>query len=173
ITEIIKYLRGKNLKLNNDDLTVFRKERITGSVFLNRISAILVLRLDLPTNTHRALYQFLWTIPTCLLKENRLLVIKRKQVPSITIEVPTNFISTMVSFINSTARTEMGSDPVIVGSRPPADDCKHESLVSWTFLIRNCENKEKMVDISLACEGMEIITETNLGILVLIAPMIL
>ncbi|CAI2182024.1 15572_t:CDS:2 [Funneliformis geosporum] len=67
----------------------------------------------------------------------------------------------------------IGSDPVIVGSRPPPNDSLWKHIKSQGFKVvlydRNVENKEKKIDTSLVVDGMKVITSKDPGVFVLIA----
>jgi uncharacterized LabA/DUF88 family protein len=68
---------------------------------------------------------------------------------------------------------QMSSVPFIVGSRPPQDDSLWDSWrkqgMEVEVLDRNCQNKEKGVDITLAVEAMEAMFTNPLGVLILVA----
>ncbi|CAG8530416.1 17627_t:CDS:10, partial [Acaulospora morrowiae] len=68
---------------------------------------------------------------------------------------------------------KMGSDPVIVGSRPPPSDEIWSQARNLGFIVnvfdRNCENKEKMADTSLVAEGICVYAQKDPGTLILIA----
>ncbi|CAI2189725.1 16629_t:CDS:1, partial [Funneliformis geosporum] len=55
----------------------------------------------------------------------------------------------------------MGSNPIIVGSRPPPNDSLWDRIESQGYDVvvfdRNIENKEKKVDMELGASAMDVI----------------
>src|SRR6185436_9626874 len=68
---------------------------------------------------------------------------------------------------------KMGSNPVIVGSRPPPNDSLWDRIKNQGFdakiYQRNIENKEKKVDMFLGVSAAVTASTTDPGILVLVA----
>ncbi|CAG8650293.1 9413_t:CDS:2, partial [Acaulospora colombiana] len=68
---------------------------------------------------------------------------------------------------------QMGSNPIIVGSRPPPNDSLWKQIRNQGYDVvvydRNIENKEKKVDMALGVSAMNVIWSNDLGVLVLIA----
>ncbi|CAG8526764.1 8011_t:CDS:2, partial [Funneliformis mosseae] len=67
---------------------------------------------------------------------------------------------------------QMGSNLIIVGSRPPPNDSLWDQIVSQGYDVvvfdRNIENKEKKVDMELGASAMDVIWTRDPGIFVLV-----
>ncbi|CAI2181462.1 6461_t:CDS:2 [Funneliformis geosporum] len=63
---------------------------------------------------------------------------------------------------------ELGSSPVIVGSRPPPNDSLWERIRQQGYEV-SLNNREKKVDATLVCSMYEVISKEDPGVLVLIA----
>jgi uncharacterized LabA/DUF88 family protein len=70
-------------------------------------------------------------------------------------------------------KRELGSDPVIVGSRPPPQDTLWKQIKDLGYDVtvydRNSENKEKRVDMRLGVSMLSMVKKENPGIIMLIA----
>ncbi|CAI2190692.1 20096_t:CDS:2, partial [Funneliformis geosporum] len=70
-------------------------------------------------------------------------------------------------------RRQMGSNPIIVGSRPPLNDSLWDRIESQGYDIvvfdQNIENKENKVDMELGASAMDVIWTRDPGIFVLVS----
>ncbi len=68
---------------------------------------------------------------------------------------------------------ELGASPVMVGSRPPPNDSMWQLFRTVGFTVkvfdRNRDDKEKKVDVELACSMMDVVYTKPKGVLILVS----
>ncbi|RHZ61700.1 hypothetical protein Glove_346g61 [Diversispora epigaea] len=191
--ELIEYLQN-NLKLIETDFDIFRKERITGSVFLKMTKEdfcsigfafgptmeltnfIEDKKLNTPKSNTELVYVFIDN--SNLLIEGMYIVGDKEKTDAfdsyknsyIINQLHLDYGRLLLTVLH---KRKMGSNPVIVGSKSLDNDEIWSQTRNLGFITnvfyQNCENKEKMIDTTLVSEGVDIIKTNTPGILVLVA----
>ncbi|RHZ81877.1 hypothetical protein Glove_117g599 [Diversispora epigaea] len=191
--ELIEYLRKKNLGLDVEDFAIFHKEKITGLAFLglnDEKFRSIGFALGLATILANIITDLKSNIPkpntglVSVFVDNSNVLIEGKYTVGDIEETGeydrqrgSYYISQLHLDHGRLLRTvlngrKMGSDPVIVGSRPPRDDAIWDQAKKDGFMVivydRNFLNKEN-IDTTLVLNASKVIYLKDPGTLVLIA----
>ncbi|CAG8590010.1 13639_t:CDS:2 [Ambispora gerdemannii] len=191
IEELIEYLGKKNLRIDDEDFAIFRKEKITGLAFLE-------------TTEEKFQSYDLKGDPATVLT-NVIVNLKKSNIPKSNTGLVSVFVDNFNLFIEGKYSIEkagnfdyqrnsyqlnqlyvdhgrllltvmkgrkIGSNPVIVGSRPPRNDSLWDRIQNQDFdvIVYDCiANKEKKVDMELGLSIADVVYSKDPGIVLMIA----
>ncbi|CAG8604009.1 2397_t:CDS:2, partial [Acaulospora morrowiae] len=171
--------RRAELDLEDEDINIIYNQRVRGDIFL-KLTEVTLERWGIPGGPAIAITELVKQVKGAgILKSNTGLVSVFVDNSNLFIEGKNSFYLNQLHIdhghLLSTIlkRQQMGSNPIIVGSRPLPNDSLWKQIRNQGYDVvvynRNIENKEKKVDMALGVSIMNVIWFNNPGVLILIA----